>query len=538
MESLGPHQPQPDSQDHIRRTPQPATSDNTDDEKLDDENSGSGSNLGIGSAAFSVETSHQSAVDPCDTDSFTHHLGSTSSLQRTWHLVPPNTDSESVSTEIQNTGSREPPVPNILGSSSSTVPTDANPGATNRTTDDDNNEDQKDKKESLPPDDGMRSLRQRIHAIRASEASGEEKAQQIHKIMNESYSAHTRHTIGFCAEGPSTHQFTSRDGSPSGKDSFSPRSLSGLNTSGRPYYLTKEDYAPTYAPVDVLSEDDDGHQGAGSPNLEKAPELGCKHYKRNVKLQCYACKKWYTCRLCHDEVSNHILPRQRTENMLCMQCQTPQPASQWWHLAFDTNGITTRNVVSACQFNSKTSTIALSGPRKVTAPYAKKLIVSSCDSYNTTEIRVYNENSDTLPPSGATLSNRSLARSIPGVDGPSGSLTAGTHQPRSLNARSVSPTVSNYFGLSRRRESIWTNPPQPGAGNSAEDNEYRENSANTSFWPVSTLRRATWNLLGSSWRSESGEDEAIDFEEDADDEKEDEDEDEETGDIIDIFGHR
>ncbi|KAI1915717.1 hypothetical protein LOZ61_001389 [Ophidiomyces ophidiicola] len=453
MESLGPHQPQPDSQDHTRRTPQPATSDNTDDEKLDDENRDSGSALGIGAAAFSVETSQQSAVDPCDTDSFTHHLGSTSNLRRTWHLVPPNADSESVSTEIQNTGSREASVPNILGSSSSTVPTDANPGATNRTTDDDDNEDQKDKKESLPPDDGMRSLRQRIHAIRASDASGEEKAQQIHKIMNESHSAHTRHTIGFCAEGPSTHQFTSRDGSPSGKDSFSPRSLSGLNTSGRPYYLTKEDYAPTYAPVDVLSEDDDGHQGAGRPNLEKAPELGCKHYKRNVKLQCYACKK-------------------------------------------------------------------------------------CCDSYNTTEIRVYNENSDTLPPSGATLSNRSLARSIPGVDGPSGSLTAGTQQSRSLNARSVSPTVSNYFGLSRRRESIWTNPSQPGAGNSAEDNEYRENSANTSFWPVSTLRRATWNLLGSSWRSESGEDEAIDFEEDADDEKEDEDEDEETGDIIDIFGHR
>ncbi|KAI1953676.1 hypothetical protein LOZ57_000017 [Ophidiomyces ophidiicola] len=448
MESLGPHQPQPDSQDHTRRTPQPTTSDNTDDENRD-----SGSALGIGAAAFSVETSQQSAVDPCDTDSFTHHLGSTSNLRRTWHLVPPNADSESVSTEIQNTGSREAPVPNILGSSSSTVPTDANPGATNRTTDDDDNEDQKDKKESLPPDDGMRSLRQRIHAIRASDASGEEKAQQIHKIMNESHSAHTRHTIGFCAEGPSTHQFTSRDGSPSGKDSFSPRSLSGLNTSGRPYYLTKEDYAPTYAPVDVLSEDDDGHQGAGRPNLEKAPELGCKHYKRNVKLQCYACKK-------------------------------------------------------------------------------------CCDSYNTTEIRVYNENSDTLPPSGATLSNRSLARSIPGVDGPSGSLTAGTQQSRSLNARSVSPTVSNYFGLSRRRESIWTNPSQPGAGNSAEDNEYRENSANTSFWPVSTLRRATWNLLGSSWRSESGEDEAIDFEEDADDEKEDEDEDEETGDIIDIFGHR
>ncbi|KAI1980770.1 hypothetical protein LOZ55_001027 [Ophidiomyces ophidiicola] len=427
MESLGPHQPQPDSQDHTRRTPQPATSDNTDDEKLDDENRDSGSALGIGAAAFSVETSQQSAVDPCDTDSFTHHLGSTSNLRRTWHLVPPNADSESVSTEIQNTGSREASVPNILGSSSSTVPTDANPGATNRTTDDDDNEDQKDKKESLPPDDGMRSLRQRIHAIRASDASGEEKAQQIHKIMNESHSAHTRHTIGFCAEGPSTHQFTSRDGSPSGKDSFSPRSLSGLNTSGRPYYLTKEDYAPTYAPVDVLSEDDDGHQGAGRPNLEKAPELGCKHYKRNVKLQCYACKK-------------------------------------------------------------------------------------CCDSYNTTEIRVYNENSDTLPPSGATLSNRSLARSIPGVDGPSGSLTAGTQQSRSLNARSVSPTVSNYFGL-RKIVPIH-------------------------LWPVSTLRRATWNLLGSSWRSESGEDEAIDFEEDADDEKEDEDEDEETGDIIDIFGHR
>ncbi|TPX73631.1 hypothetical protein CcCBS67573_g05097 [Chytriomyces confervae] len=33
--------------------------------------------------------------------------------------------------------------------------------------------------------------------------------------------------------------------------------------------------------------------------------VGCKHYQRSAKLQAHCCGKWYTCRFCHDEVSDH-----------------------------------------------------------------------------------------------------------------------------------------------------------------------------------------------------------------------------------------
>ncbi|KAF2461706.1 zinc-ribbon-domain-containing protein, partial [Lineolata rhizophorae] len=55
--------------------------------------------------------------------------------------------------------------------------------------------------------------------------------------------------------------------------------------------------------------------------------LGCKHYKRNVKVQCVDCARWYPCRHCHDAVEAHALDRRRTRNMLCMLCRTPQPAA-------------------------------------------------------------------------------------------------------------------------------------------------------------------------------------------------------------------
>jgi hypothetical protein len=56
--------------------------------------------------------------------------------------------------------------------------------------------------------------------------------------------------------------------------------------------------------------------------------FGCDHYRRSCKLQCSTCFKWYTCRMCHDEVENHQLVRQQTKNMVCVQCKTAQPAAQ------------------------------------------------------------------------------------------------------------------------------------------------------------------------------------------------------------------
>lgn len=37
--------------------------------------------------------------------------------------------------------------------------------------------------------------------------------------------------------------------------------------------------------------------------------FGCEHYKRNCKLLAACCGKLFTCRFCHDNVSDHSMDR-------------------------------------------------------------------------------------------------------------------------------------------------------------------------------------------------------------------------------------
>ncbi|XP_075521268.1 LOW QUALITY PROTEIN: zinc finger protein BRUTUS-like [Primulina tabacum] len=53
--------------------------------------------------------------------------------------------------------------------------------------------------------------------------------------------------------------------------------------------------------------------------------FGCEHYKRNCKLWAACCGKLFTCRFCHDEVSDHSMDRKATSEMMCMKCLTIQP---------------------------------------------------------------------------------------------------------------------------------------------------------------------------------------------------------------------
>ncbi|KAH6583086.1 hypothetical protein BASA61_008178 [Batrachochytrium salamandrivorans] len=56
--------------------------------------------------------------------------------------------------------------------------------------------------------------------------------------------------------------------------------------------------------------------------------LGCKHYQRAAKLQAHCCGRWFSCRFCHDEVSDHNIVRNLTTTMMCMHCDTVQSAGQ------------------------------------------------------------------------------------------------------------------------------------------------------------------------------------------------------------------
>lgn len=52
---------------------------------------------------------------------------------------------------------------------------------------------------------------------------------------------------------------------------------------------------------------------------------GCEHYKRNCKLLAACCNKLFTCRFCHDKVSDHSMERKATSEMMCMRCLNIQP---------------------------------------------------------------------------------------------------------------------------------------------------------------------------------------------------------------------
>ncbi|XP_049934644.1 zinc finger protein BRUTUS-like isoform X2 [Nymphaea colorata] len=53
--------------------------------------------------------------------------------------------------------------------------------------------------------------------------------------------------------------------------------------------------------------------------------FGCEHYKRNCKLVAACCSKLFTCRFCHDKVSDHSMDRKATTEMMCMKCLKLQP---------------------------------------------------------------------------------------------------------------------------------------------------------------------------------------------------------------------
>lgn len=64
-----------------------------------------------------------------------------------------------------------------------------------------------------------------------------------------------------------------------------------------------------------------------SPSFRDAEKqvFGCEHYKRNCKLRAACCQELFTCRFCHDNVSDHTMDRKATTEMMCMNCLIVQP---------------------------------------------------------------------------------------------------------------------------------------------------------------------------------------------------------------------
>ena len=188
----------------------------------------------------------------------------------------------------------------------------------------------------------MGTLRRKIHAIRELSVSSEEKARMVHELMTENYhssraGSDRRLTSTppvsdlHVSAAPKSQEIREGRSSVCQPSATSPPIDSSIQEIDS-FNLTPEDIEPTFAPKDdpdsPLGDGDDDDDVVDVEELEEA-SLGCKHYKRNVKIECYVCKKWYTCRFCHDQVEDHHLVRQKTEHMLCMFCGHAQPASQW-----------------------------------------------------------------------------------------------------------------------------------------------------------------------------------------------------------------
>ncbi|XP_004299048.1 PREDICTED: uncharacterized protein LOC101308084 [Fragaria vesca subsp. vesca] len=82
------------------------------------------------------------------------------------------------------------------------------------------------------------------------------------------------------------------------------------------------------SPQAGVLEGSDGEDLLGcSPSFHDSEKevFGCKHYKRNCKVRASCCGKLFTCRFCHDEVSDHSMDRKATSEMMCMRCLKIQP---------------------------------------------------------------------------------------------------------------------------------------------------------------------------------------------------------------------
>ena len=58
--------------------------------------------------------------------------------------------------------------------------------------------------------------------------------------------------------------------------------------------------------------------------VDDGPSDGCKHYKRKCKLVAPCCDQAFTCRFCHDDVSDHTVNRYAVKEMVCTVCKIRQ----------------------------------------------------------------------------------------------------------------------------------------------------------------------------------------------------------------------
>ena len=189
------------------------------------------------------------------------------------------------------------------------------------------------KSRPLPEDDGMGLLRSRIFEIQSQGIPPPDKARLMHDLFLEGYAKSRsipRADLPPTPSSPNTPDVSAtwqRRLAQGPLESFrfwQNALLEGVAT--EEFHLTEKDITPTFAPPLHMEDQPEDVQGECDDTGYRP--FGCEHYRRNVKLQCSTCHRWYTCRFCHDQVEDHALIRTETRNMLCMLCGTAQRAGE------------------------------------------------------------------------------------------------------------------------------------------------------------------------------------------------------------------
>ncbi|MCJ1283940.1 hypothetical protein MMC26_003271 [Xylographa opegraphella] len=166
----------------------------------------------------------------------------------------------------------------------------------------------------LPEDDGMRIMRKKIIAIQSQDISTAEKSRLMHELMIQPYSSHHPNLmLPNYPRNRSPGSFRSQDRpfTPSSGLSISDTmhssppqtSASSVGDQENICQVTLEDLTPTYwiSPVtptgSIITSYPTTRESAETlmgQNVQddQDRDLGCAHYKRNVKLQCSACYRW------------------------------------------------------------------------------------------------------------------------------------------------------------------------------------------------------------------------------------------------------
>ncbi|TKA67016.1 hypothetical protein B0A49_12397 [Cryomyces minteri] len=268
---------------------------------------------------------------------------------------------------------------------------------------------------SLPEDDGMRMLRHQIHIIRQTGGSNEEMARMMHELMTKEYHASQAHILRATSpSSPSNSNLlhtpaSTLSGTEAEMQSSSPSSVSSLLDPETQYNLTPQDRVPTYWPKP--SRDPSTASPISSSSDEEEPSLGCAHYKRNVKIQCFDCHKcavnmelqW---RKLDQAIETQPMPEQYAETKAFVRCNDCG-GKGWTRYHWLGNKCTT------------------------------------CDSYNTNEIKLSGPNGQIAPePAPAVVADR---QAIIGLAPNNTERVESAIDPASPPRRPVQRTTGSYF---------------------------------------------------------------------------------------------